>query len=170
MLCPLPFSLSVSLSRSSSEKWSFTSMAIERLLIFSSSFSSPTSSYSHCCRPTDCVYFFFFADSSSYSTLLRFLSLLAPLLLSTALLTSKWGDPFCSFSLRKKPPEIRSARLLTGSHRSIPTGTTALDTSVHTRGQKKSKRNTRLFFRPSFFLRLSSLLSARVRPHSATTR
>lgn len=41
--------------------------------------------------------------------LLRFLSLLAPLLLSTALLTSKWGDPFRSFLTRQ------TARLRFGS-------------------------------------------------------
>lgn len=45
--------------------------------------------------------------------LLRFLSLLAPLLLSTALLTSKWGDPFCSFlSPTSRPITFRLGFLL----------------------------------------------------------
>lgn len=107
---------------------------------------------------------------------------LAPLLLSTALLTSKWGDPFCSFSVfltqrSNKPPDITfgsAVSIPTRSHFQFLLERWALPSSTRERETKKSPKGIRDSFILSdfFFLRLSSSLSARVRAHcaAATTR
>lgn len=105
---------------------------------------------------------------------------LAPLLLSTALLTSKWGDPFCSFSVFLTQQQTARYYVRLGLF-SIPTRSHfqfllerwTLPSSTRERETKKSPKGIRdSFFIRLFFLRLSSSLSARVRAHcaAATTR
>lgn len=111
------------------EKLSFTSLAIERLLIFFLLFLPVSSSHSD--RLT----------VSASSSLFAFSIALTPLLLSTALLTSKWGDPFWRRLL--KPDSLLGAACcsqLDSVRPSIPTGT------AHYRVRSKSVRRLFLFF------------------------
>lgn len=165
-------------SSSSTEKWSFTSLAIERLLIF----------FFVVVLLFLLAYFVVFplptdrltvsASTSSQippliPPLLRFLSLLAPLLLSTALLTSKWGDPFCSFlSPTSRPITFRLGFLLDPPKRHFQF---LLERAGHFRPRTKKNPKgiyatlfpTTFFF---FFVFLVRSARASVRGAAATTR
>lgn len=120
------------------EKLSFTSLAIERLLIF---FSPLPPRFFFPLGPTDCVCFFSRCRRYSSSSLFAFSIALTPLLLSTALLTSKWGDPFWRRLLT--PDSLLGAACcsqLDSVRPSIPTGT------AHYRVRSKSVRRLFLFF------------------------
>lgn len=91
--------------------------------------------------PTDCVCFFSRCRRYSSSSLFAFSIALTPLLLSTALLTSKWGDPFWRRLLT--PDSLLGAACcsqLDSVRPSIPTGT------AHYRVRSKSVRRLFLFF------------------------
>lgn len=124
MPCRLAFSLTHTLAglkeHAPHRKLSFTSLAKERLLIL---FPSSSSSFLFPLGPTDRLTGSASSrspdvDSSSSSSLcfVFYRSAVAPLLLSTALLTSKWGDPVPSSSSKLSLP------VETRMHTHRPTG------------------------------------------------